>query len=456
MQTIPRILLYSPSETAELVDQSILLDTGYEIATVTHPQAIETWLNTFLEDVLLIVAHPSARDGLKYSSEILNVHPSLPVILVARKCSQASLKRALEIGLIDFLTAPVNPDKLLGAIERGLSQQKRWQEWKRGVQTLANIKEGVIVADLDGQLLVVNQSACNLFQFDETELVGRQVSEVFQHPDLLDLFTSQSPFPRHGEISLEDGRVFGIQASLITGIGIAVIFHEITHLKELDQIKTDFVNTVSHDLRSPLTAIYGFVGLIDRVGSINEQQAEFIRHIQNSVQHITSLINDLLELGHMEALHDLQMEDVSLKEIVVRSIENLDYQMNEKMQELLLSLPEELPLVLGNPIHLQRMVINLIENAVKFTPPLGKISVCSRAEGAQVILEISDTGPGIPLADQPYIFEKFYRGGNLANSIPGTGLGLSIVKSIIDKHHGRIWLESSANGTTFTVILPVR
>ena len=456
MLTTPRILLYTPSETAELVDQSILLARGYEIATVTHPQAIETWLNTFLEDVLLIVAHSSPRDGLKYSSEILKNHPYLPVILVTSKYSQASLKKALKIGLVDFLTAPLNPDELLGAIDRGLSQQKRWQEWNRGVQTLANIKEGVILADFDGQLLVVNQSARNLFQSDATELEGRQLSEVFHQPDLLDLFTSQAPFPHRGEISLEDGRVFGVQASLIAGIGIAIIFHEITHLKELDQIKTDFVNTVSHDLRSPLTAIYGFVGLIDRVGTVNEQQAEFIHHIQNSVQHITSLINDLLELGHMEALHDIQMEDVNLREIVVRSIENLDYQMNEKMQELSLSLPEEQPLVLGNPIHLQRMVINLIENAVKFTPPLGKISVCSRAEGTQVILEISDNGPGIPLVDQPYIFEKFYRGSNHADRIPGTGLGLSIVKSIIDKHHGRIWLESSPNGTTFTVILPAK
>jgi two-component system NtrC family sensor kinase len=393
---------------------------------------------------------------LKYSSEILKNHPYLPVILVTSKYSQASLKNALKIGLVDFLTAPLNPDELLGAIDRGLSQQKRWQEWNRGVQTLANIKEGVILADVDGQLLVVNQSARNLFQSDETELEGRQLSEVFHHPDLLDMFTSQAPFPHRGEISLEDGRVFGVQASLIAGIGIAIIFHEITHLKELDQIKTDFVNTVSHDLRSPLTAIYGFVGLIDRVGTVNEQQAEFIHHIQNSVQHITSLINDLLELGHMEALHDIQMEDVNLREIVVRSIENLDYQMNEKMHELSLSLPEEQPLVLGNPIHLQRMVINLIENAVKFTPPLGKISVCSRAEGTQVILEISDNGPGIPLVDQPYIFEKFYRGSNHADRIPGTGLGLSIVKSIIDKHHGRIWLESSPNGTTFTVILPAK
>ena len=108
-------------------------------------------------------------------------------------------------------------------------------------------------------------------------------------------------YPYRSEISLEDGRVFSAQASLIPDIGIAVVLQDITHLKELDRIKTDFVNTISHDLRSPLTSIYGFIGLIDRVGPINRQQAEFIHHIQSSVQHITALINDLLDLNRVES-----------------------------------------------------------------------------------------------------------------------------------------------------------
>jgi two-component system phosphate regulon sensor histidine kinase PhoR len=115
-----------------------------------------------------------------------------------------------------------------------------------------------------------------------------------------------------------------------------------------------------------------------------------------------------------------------------------------------------MPVILGNPLHLQRMVTNLIENAVKFSPVMGKISVQCRAEASQLILEVSDNGPGIPLTDQPRIFEKFFRGSNLSASIPGTGLGLSIVKTIVEKHHGRIWLESSPQGTTFSVILPIK
>jgi len=239
-------------------------------------------------------------------------------------------------------------------------------------------------------------------------------------------------------------------------VGLAVVLHEITNLKDLDRIKTDFVNTVSHDLRSPLTAVYGFIGLIDRVGPINQQQAEFINHIQSSLQNITDLINDLLDLGRIEASKDLLMVDVCLNDIVQQAVDSLEYQSSKKMQDIVQSIPDNLPIILGNPLHLQRMVTNLIENAIKFTQLAGRIEIRCRAEAGQVILEVADNGPGIPLEDQPRVFDKFYRGSNLSNLTDGTGLGLSIVQSIVEKHQGRIWLESSPIGTTFTVILPIK
>jgi len=196
--------------------------------------------------------------------------------------------------------------------------------------------------------------------------------------------------------------------------------------------------------------------LIDRVGPINQQQAEFIRHIQASLQNITSLINDLLDLGRIEASKDFLMVDVNLKDVLEPVIDNLEYQWSEKMQTVVLSAPDDLPLVLGNRLHLQRMVTNLAENAIKFTPLAGRIDIRCRAEAGQLILEVADNGPGIPLEDQPHVFEKFYRGSNVSDETQGTGLGLSIVKSIAEKHQGRVWLESAPHSTTFTVILPVK
>jgi two-component system NtrC family sensor kinase len=452
----PRLLLYALPELAGLFDRSALAAAGYEIIAVPQTQIFESWLIPNLGDVLLIIAHPSAIEGLSYSKKILLTYPIIPTILITSEINQSFLKQALEIGLVDYLVTPIDTASLICAIEHALHRQKTIQVEHPYAQVLNELADGFILADLDSRLLLVNQSAKHIFNIEDGQPEGKLVGEIFYHPDLLDIFKSQRTYPYRNEIAMEDGRVYSAQSSQIPEIGIAITLQDITHLKELDRIKTDFVNTVSHDLRSPLTAIYGFIGLIDRVGSINQPQAEFIRHIQSSVQHITSLINDLLDLGRVEAGYDLQMVDVNLNDILGQAMGNLEYQFNEKMQEVELSVPDDIPLILGNPLHLQRMVTNLIENAIKFTPPLGIINIRCRAEAGQLILEVADNGPGIPLDDQPYIFEKFYRGSNISQVVPGTGLGLSIVKSIVEKHHGRIWLESSPHGTIFSVLLPLK
>ncbi len=231
---------------------------------------------------------------------------------------------------------------------------------------------------------------------------------------------------------------------------------DITHLKELDRIKSDFVNAVSHDLRSPLTAILGYVELIGRVGPITAQQRNFIDRIQVSVQNITALINDLLELGRIEAGFDARRETLPIGTVIRFALEGLQEQFALKDQHLVLSLPAEQCQVLGNVVHLRQMMNNLLSNASKFTPQGGRIQVNCWMEDAQVILQVIDNGPGIPPADQPYVFDKFYRGSNITYDTPGTGLGLAIVKSIVEDHLGRVWVNSMlGQGTSFTVVLPV-
>jgi signal transduction histidine kinase len=127
----------------------------------------------------------------------------------------------------------------------------------------------------------------------------------------------------------------------------------------------------------------------------------------------------------------------------------------KKEQSLEVEIPDTLPPVLGNPLQLRQLFSNLIDNALLYTPPKGKISLQTHATEEQIIVQITDTGIGIPIADQPYIFDKFYRGSNLPTDTPGTGLGLAIVRIIADNHRGRIWVDSTiGQGSTFTVILP--
>ena len=321
---------------------------------------------------------------------------------------------------------------------------------------LTDLEEGVIVVDPDQRILLLNRKAREAFLRNGEVVTGRRTQDVIQHPDLLDLLSdTQRVEPARTEVVMDDGRVFNAQLTPIPEVGLAVSMQDITYLKELDRIKSDFVNAVSHDLRSPLTAILGYVELIERVGQISPQQKEFIRRIQESVQSITALINDLLDLSRIESGFDSRKESVSIQTVIQSAVAEYASQINKKSLQLSLIVPENLPYLHGNPLRLRQMMNNLVGNAIKYTHEGGHIRIRAQAAREDVILQVSDNGPGIPPNDQPHIFDKFYRASNVCSETPGTGLGLAIVKTIVDNHQGRVWVESSpGQGATFTVVLP--
>jgi two-component system phosphate regulon sensor histidine kinase PhoR len=318
---------------------------------------------------------------------------------------------------------------------------------------LTKSENGVIVTDPEDQLLLINRAARQAFGVSG-KLIGKPVVEVFEDEKLKNLLCTKGKLPRLDEIEVDEGVFYSAQRTPIEGVGQAVIFHNISHLKELDRIKSEFVTTVSHDLRSPLTAVLGYLELIERAGTVNEQQGEFIRRAQLSVTQITDLVNDLLELGRVEAGLDMAKEDTPLTVLARYAIEGLRGSAEAKEITLEVTLQEFTPLVNGDPVRLRQMIGNLLDNAIKYTPEKGHVRLTVETEGDQVVLRISDTGLGIPQADQPFLFDKFFRASNVPEDLPGTGLGLSIVKSIVDNHGGRIWVDSKpGEGSTFTVVL---
>jgi two-component system, OmpR family, phosphate regulon sensor histidine kinase PhoR len=322
---------------------------------------------------------------------------------------------------------------------------------------LSGATDGIIIIDEQDRLVFINPTAQNIFQLNEDTYSGKPATTIITQSNFSAMLEDKrwASFCQD-EISMPDGKVFNAHLSRIPDAGAMIILQDITELKELDRIKSDFVATVSHDLRSPLTAILGYTELIDRVGTINDQQREFIRRIQFSINNITNLINDLLDLGRIEAGLDSHKEMVSLNSIIRYAVEGLRSRIEEKKQMLNIELDDQLPDLLGSPIRLRQMASNLIGNAVKYTPAEGRIWVRTRSEAKMVILQVQDTGPGIPLHDQSQVFNRFYRGTNIPLDIPGTGLGLAIVKSIAENHQGRVWVDSTLGaGSTFTVVLPV-
>ncbi|HEY70948.1 MAG TPA: response regulator [Anaerolineae bacterium] len=332
--------------------------------------------------------------------------------------------------------------------ENSEAQRSRWEA------ILTQAQNGIVVVDETLRLLWVNPAASQALGIDE-DAMGNTIMEITEDQQLLDLLRLRDDLPRWEEIELQDGKIYNIQRTPIDSIGQAIVMHDISHLKKIDRIKSEFVTTVSHDLRSPLAAILGYVELIEHAGSLDDQQREFVRRIHISVDQITNLITNLLDLERIEAGLDESKEPTSVRLLAEYALESVRSKAVSRGLTLEQDLQEDLPMVMADPLRLRQMIGNLLDNAIKYTEMGGKVRMECYTEGDQIILRVSDSGIGIVPSEQAMLFDKFYRGSNIPEAEPGTGLGLSIVKSIVDNHNGRIWVESKlGSGSTFIVVLP--
>ena len=343
------------------------------------------------------------------------------------------------------------------AIENARLFENTEIERKKLESILTRIEDGVIVIDANEQVILANPMARAMFKHSKPAALPCALEDCFTHDQLLALIRDgHDTFPYRVELELDDERVVNAQLNLIPEIGMTITLHDITYFKELDRIKSEFVSTVSHDLRSPLTAILGYVELLERVGPINERQRNFIQRVQTSVRNITELINDLLDLGRIEAGFNERKVSLSIKNLLQYSVENLRSPLEEKKLTLRQEVASHLPNIFGDSVRLRQVIDNLLGNAIRYSSEGGEIIVVAKEENDQIIFRVEDSGCGIPAADRPHIFEKFYRASNVVENVSGSGLGLAIVKSIVENHQGRVWVDSiEGEGSAFTVVLPI-
>lgn len=365
-------------------------------------------------------------------------------------------QRRLPFSKRDILLISLLADYAAVAIENARLYEISEKERAKFEAVLSNMNHPLMIVDKRGYVELANAAMRAALGFDMSEASEKDIREITTEQDFISFIkNSEQGSKQYSEVTLNDDRVFSIQNTPIPGVGHAITMQDISDLKEINRLKDDFVHTVSHDLRSPLTAVLGYAELLERVGTINDQQREFVSRIRDSVQDITALIDDLLDLGRIEAGFDTYQETIRVDHLLRYILKNYDAQKTEKEQIVEVSIESDIPSIRGNPIRIKQLFDNLIGNAIKYTPAGKKISVKMRLEGTQIITEVKDEGPGIPAEDQPYIFEKFYRGNNISFNSPGTGLGLAIVKKIVESHNGRIWVESTlGQGSTFYVVLP--
>ncbi|NMB46204.1 MAG: phosphate regulon sensor histidine kinase PhoR [Firmicutes bacterium] len=332
---------------------------------------------------------------------------------------------------------------------------------------LSSLVDSLIVVDKDLRITMVNPAARNLLGISPDSR-GRYLLESIRNYDLIQLFQRvlQEESTAQQEIQLFSPQHYIFRAivspirSQRTGkiVGVVAILHDITELKHLEKVRSDFVANVSHELRTPLTSVKGFVEtLLDGALEDPEASRRFLTIVSTETDRMVNLVKDLLELSRLEgtdrALSLLPLDMVNLVKEISDSYQELA---QEAELELHMEIVDQLPLVDGDATLLRQVITNLLDNAIKYTEPDGQVWLTLDSEGETVRLVVRDTGVGIPAKHLDRIFERFYRvDKGRCRKMGGTGLGLAIVKHIVEKHHGKIEVKSEyGEGTAFTVKLP--
>jgi len=343
--------------------------------------------------------------------------------------------------------------------------QSSIEEKNRLFAILESMTEGVLVVDTQQKILLVNSALARAFGFQKKQALGKPYWEIFRDTGINEMIRtglSGKKADKKEHAALLMGSFFEIQVSpVFTGddfLGVVAVFRDITLMKEFERLRAEFVANVSHELKTPLTSILGFVETL-KEGAVEdpEHRLKFLQIIETQSKQLHVLIEDLLLLSRVESAKDpLKLESFELSGFLNKMKEVFTPLLKEKKLRWETELSPKDLRVLAEPASLERALSNLIDNAVKYNRPDGRVFVRSFHDTGQTKIEVSDTGVGIAPADLERIFERFYRADkSRSRELGGSGLGLSIAKHIAERHGGRIEVKSVLQeGSTFTIVLP--
>jgi two-component system phosphate regulon sensor histidine kinase PhoR len=342
------------------------------------------------------------------------------------------------------------------------------EEQSRLAAVLDHMADGVIITDESSRVQLINAAAARLLDTSEEAALGRTFAQVAPYHGLIEMWKSCRDQGDEQMEMVEVSRQGLFLQAIATPFteadaeGYLVILQDLTRIRRLETIRRDFISNISHELRTPLAGLKALVDTL-RGGAIKDQPAakRFLKRMDAEVDTLTQMVEELLELSRIESgLVPLRLAPTPVSEVVIPPVERLRPQAERAGLELIARVPPELPGVITDVDRARLVLVNLVHNAVKFTPPGGRVVVSAElaaqeSERDEVILSVQDTGVGIPADDLPRIFERFYK-ADRARSGGGTGLGLAIAKHVVQGHGGRIWAESvEGEGSTFFFTLPV-
>jgi two-component system, OmpR family, phosphate regulon sensor histidine kinase PhoR len=475
----PRVLVVDDEERIQMACQRLLSQEGCDVAVAENGIKGLKMIDEAHFDIVLLDLMMPGMSGMDVLTGIKSRHPDTVIIVIT---GYATLEHSIETmkkGAFDFLSKPFSPQELRVVISKAIEFIRTLQDIaseKSRMRVMVNtLREGVLTTDHEKRIVLANPAFLKMVGFGTRTAIGRQVSDIVQDNQILGMIDQAiaQPPDQFSEITEEisllagDGkeeRIIGIRCipfrdRLNRNLGAVTVFHDITALKKMDQLKSDFVSMVAHEIKSPLNSILMQLKVVldGLAGDLTEKQTQMLTRCSDKITSLAELASELLDLSKIESgLINQEREALNLTNLIKEQVQFYRGQADAKSLQLIQKTCPEGLVVMGNRTNLEEVLANLISNAIRYTPANGKITVwCDDAQEC-VNIHVADTGLGIAQEFKDHIFDRFFRVKNeKTRFINGTGLGLAIVKSIVESHHGTIHVDSKIDeGSHFTVSLP--
>ena len=326
--------------------------------------------------------------------------------------------------------------------------------------------EGVIVVDRQERIVLMNDPVYKMLDLRSQDTMGKPYWEVIRNAEINSLLkeaiTFKKSLKKEIQIISPTENHFSVQVSCVSSdrqlSGVVAVFHDISEFKKMARMRSEFVANASHELKTPLTTIKGFVETL-KEGALNDQQKarKFLEIIEKHTARLEQLVNDLLNLSTIESKEvDFKFEHVPIRTVIAAAVNFSKENIEKGQYKIAGNIEENLPAVFVDRHRMEQAFLNLLDNAIKFTSPGGSIAISAKKEDDFIRIDFKDNGVGIDAAHLPRIFERFYRvDKGRCRDMGGTGLGLSIVKHIVLAHHGKVSVSSQLEkGSTFSIFLP--
>ncbi len=486
------VMVVDDEESVREGSQRILKRMGFEVRVAKRGDEGLEMLEKARPAIVLLDLKMPGMDGMEVLERIKAVDPEIQVIVITGYATVETAIQAMKQGAYDFIPKPFEPDQLRIVVNRAAEKIRLTREAakleRERARTLSDLgaeksrlrtviesfPDGILVTNAAGKVVMLNPSCRQMLGLDSEAGVGKPVEEVVPDKELCELireisrgcFIDYEDIPDR-EFALPDEIYLRSKAQPVLGerrecLGAVVNFVDITGMKVLDRLKSEFVAKVSHELRSPLSTIHEQLAVVIRelMDSQSGQEHQMLTRAKEKTRGLISLIGDLLDLSRIEeGLICREPQPVKVDELLRNIVDFLKAQAKAKKQDLCISLPQDpLPKIDADPIALESIFGNLITNAIKYTPEEGTVRVEADRAGVNIRVRVIDNGYGMAEKHLEKIFERFYRvKDDNTRYINGTGLGLPIVKGLLDSMGGIVEVESTpGEGSVFTVLLPTK